>query len=429
MVVAGQRHYKKTNKRIKILKNKSCKSHQLDTIHGPSGLWGFIRHHIIRRPLAILLSWLPLLFLPRIALAVLIPPQDKNITVPVHFDRPWSGGDINIWAWERGAADTSNPSAWGRSSYTCLSASNPATGACPTRAIWGAIYGTTSIILSFKERRSQAIVNLTLQGQLGRASFGTGGTSCKNPEYVGMLHSAFHHPGCNVHGNLIPYETTAVNVIVPASELTKIPSGGIWTATLILREIQWRNRPAATWTANITLDVTDRNNGAIYLPAFGRADPLVDLNLRTKPLSTAPGGEVSGSTVIDTCLYDGYNANSAWLQVTLSDLLPPRNRSADIFSVTKTGTTGGNPRDRIDYRVTMNYNGKPITMENSKAITLNGVDSALIRPVTLPGFPVPVVCTPAPLTLTVLPFAKASKTAGRYSGTLWINLAARTLAP
>lgn len=223
-----------------------------------------------------------------------------------------------------------------------------------------------------------------------------------------------------------------LDVRLTTEDLAKIPTGGIWEAVLILEQRQWAAGAAALkahWTANITLDVTDRDNGAIYLPAFGQADPLVDLNLRTKPLSTAPGGEVSGSTVIDTCLYDGYNSNNAWLQVTLSDPLPPGNRSADIFSVTKTGTTGGNPRDRVDYRVTMNYNGKPVAMENGKATTLSGVDTALIRPITLPGFSVPVVCTPAPLTLAVQPFAKASKTAGRYSGTLRVNLAARTLAP
>ncbi|EDM3692493.1 hypothetical protein CSM81_23580 [Salmonella enterica subsp. enterica serovar Infantis] len=89
----------------------------------------------------------------------------------------------------------------------------------------------------------------------------------------------------------------------------------------------------STFSADITLDMTDRNHGAIYLPTFGNATPRVDLNLRTKPLSTAPGGEVSGQAAIDVCLYDGYNSNNNWLKVTLSDLRNIPGRQADIFSV------------------------------------------------------------------------------------------------
>nr|WP_233149021.1 CfaE/CblD family pilus tip adhesin [Shimwellia pseudoproteus] len=113
----------------------------------------------------------------------------------------------------------------------------------------------------------------------------------------------------------------------------------------------------------------------------------------------------------------------------MSDTANAPTRPADLFSVVKTGSTATDPRNRIDYRVAMRYNGQPLQVENKKPITLTGVNTALIRPVTLPGFRVPVICTPTPLDLTVLPFAKASKTAGRYSGTLRVNLAADALAP
>ncbi|MNP71782.1 CblD like pilus biogenesis initiator [compost metagenome] len=68
-------------------------------------------------------------------------------------------------------------------------------------------------------------------------------------------------------------------------------------------------------------------------------------------------------------------------------------------------------------------------MNNGQAITLTGVNTALIRPVVLPGIPFPVVCTPAPLTLDVLPFAKLSKAAGHFTGTLRVTLSADALAP
>jgi len=165
------------------------------------------------------------------------------------------------------------------------------------------------------------------------------------------------------------------------------------------------------------------------LPAFGSATPRVDLNLRTKPLSTAPGGEVSGQSNIDMCLYDGYNSNSPWLKVTLADQQNVAGRAADVFSVSRDGSSATAAADRIDYRITLNYNNQPQKVNNGQAITLTGVNTALIRPVVLPGIPFPVVCTPAPLTLDVLPFAKLSKAAGHFTGTLRVTLSADALAP
>ncbi|WP_232002147.1 CfaE/CblD family pilus tip adhesin [Shimwellia blattae] len=377
------------------------------------------KNRIIR--CALLQTVLTLLLIPDYSIAA--DAVDQTITVKTSFDRLTPGGQLTLWNNQKAGAIPGN-GIRGVDFWRCLSETDSTNGACRRSGVWNLPFGQESTIpLRFTEKRSKNTVNLNItahaihyadppNGCVPITAFipihYTAGIRCYGIRFNGRMLTAYLRPG----------------------EYTKIPSGGIWEARLILQQIGWYDgKIVATWTANITLDVTDRNNGAIYLPAFGRADALVDLNLRTKPLSTAPGGEVSGSTVIDTCLYDGYNSNNAWLQVTLSDLLPPLNRAADLFSVTKTGTTGANPRDRVDYRVTMNYNGKPVAMENKKTFTLNGVDTALIRPVALPGFPVTVVCTPAPLTLTVQPFAKASKTAGRYSGALRVNLAARTLAP
>ncbi|MCS3406581.1 hypothetical protein NYE85_05125 [Serratia sp. AKBS12] len=229
---------------------------------------------------------------------------------------------------------------------------------------------------------------------------------------------------CNNGG--VQFNGKVLDVWLPAAEADRIPTGGIWEASLVLYQRRsFTNTRVATWAANITLNITDKNNGAIYLPAFGSATPRVDLNLRTQPLSTAPGGQVAGSATIDTCLYDGYNANSPWLKLSISDLLPAGGRGADIFSL----INSANGTSRIDYRVSLNYNGRPQAVNNGQEITLTGVDGALIRPVTLPGIPFPVVCTPTPLTLAVLPFAKASRAAGRYTGTLRLKLSATALAP
>lgn len=350
-------------------------------------------------------------------------PTDMNITLKADFDRGNPPARFVVWDGSASGYDDI-PGIRTRDWFTCKSATDTATGACSRQWVWAGNYLVSSLKMRFIEKRSRVAVDIPLNGQ-NASCYYYSSISCS-------IWTAANESYQRIQDGHYIRNTNSKKLYIyfNADDLAKIPTGGVWEGTLILEQRQWS--PAnikAHWTANITLDVTDRNNGAIYLPAFGKADALVDLNLQTKPLSTAPGGEVSGTTVIDTCLYDGYNSNNAWLQVTLSDQLPANGRASDIFSVTKTGTTGGSARDRVDYRIAMDYNGAPVAMENGKVRTLSGVNTALIRPVALSGFSVPVVCTPAPLTLTVQPFAKASKTAGRYSGVLRVKLAARTLAP
>ena len=352
-----------------------------------------------------------------------VPTVDINTPITIKFDKSTLPAKSYIWNGVINGYNINDGSSIGTSWFTCKSATNTSTGACSRQSLWSGQNQVSKISLRFIEKRSKLAMNISLNGQTYPCQFILTG-ECKHNGWFGEYVRI--QDGVRPQG----HNTKKLYIYFTDSDLANIPAGGIWEGKLILEQRAWvAGAILAHWTANITLDVTDRNNGAIYLPAFGKADALVDLNLRTRPLSTAPGGEVSGSTVIDTCLYDGYNSNNAWLQVTLSDRLPAYGRAADIFSVVKTGTNGSLARDRVDYRVAMDYNGSPVTMENGKVRTLSGVNTALIRPVALPGFSVPVVCTPAPLTLTVQPFAKASKSAGRYSGTLRVNLAAQTLAP
>lgn len=206
--------------------------------------------------------------------------------------------------------------------------------------------------------------------------------------------------------------------------------GGIWTAMLVMKEMQWAPyQQVAVWTMALTLDVTNASSADIYLPAFGTATPRADLNLRTRPLTTAPGGEVFGKTVIDVCLYDGYNANSWWLTLKLSDGLTIPARTADLFSVVKTGVASTDIRQRIDYRVIIKYNDTDLEAINGQERVLFGTNRAKVRMVAIPGVPQPVACVPTPLTLDVVPFAKASKAAGRYEGILRVNLTATAIAP
>lgn len=368
------------------------------------------------------------------AQAVLIPPADNHQVINLSYDRSAPPADSYVWNRASGGVSDEPYITWGwrNGAWQCLSATDTTNGACPPERSdhgWNSGPVPSGLTLRFTEKRSHLSVDIKLLGFSERL---IPGNDCAFPGYVYKI--AFWSAGAYICADGVKNSGLALTLWLPQSELAKIPAGGNWQAKLVLSQmdvvtgIGLVNR-VATFSADITLNVTDKNNGAIYLPAFGSATPRVDLNLRTRPLSTAPGGEVSGQANIDMCLYDGYNSNSPWLKVTLSDLMSIPGRPADIFSVARDGTGGTAAADRVDYRVAMTYNNQPRAMNNSQAMTLSGVNTALIRAVVLPGIAFPVVCTPAPLTLDVLPFAKLSKVAGHFSGTLRVTLAADALAP
>ena len=220
-----------------------------------------------------------------------------------------------------------------------------------------------------------------------------------------------------------------LTVSLPQAELAKIPSGGIWTARLELNERLWggAHPVVAAFNADIELSVTDDGNIQLYLPAFGNAEPRVDLNLRTQPLS-GPGGTgmVSGRSVIDACLYDGYNSNSNTFITRISD---PLSTNGD-YSVRHVASVGDDAHNRITYRVvTQTANQGAIERRSDVPLSQNGMHMADIRAVRLPGVPYPVVCTPFPIQLITEPFPQNSKAAGHYSGTLKVEFTPSTTAP
>lgn len=356
-----------------------------------------------------------------------VPPADNHQVINLSYDKSAPPADSYIWKRALGGYDVDFPSLWGRNLWSCQSNTETTTGACP-HYTWVSGPVPSSLKLRFTEVRSQLSVDIQLLGYNERRY--SPGSACLTWESDLRLITAFYSATFFKCASGEPIVEAGLTLWLPQTELAKLPSGGVWKAKLVLNEMQWDPYiKVATFSADITLNVTDKNNGAIYLPAFGSATPRVDLNLRTQPLATAPGGEVSGQSNIDMCLYDGYNSNSPWLKVTLADQQSVAGRAADVFSVSRDGSSATAAADRIDYRITLNYNNQPQKVNNGQAITLTGVNTALIRPVVLPGIPFPVVCTPTPLTLDVLPFAKLSKAAGHFTGTLRVTLSADALAP
>jgi len=352
----------------------------------------------------------------REAWAVVIPPSDNYQSLVYTFDRAAPQAILYLYNDVTGFLNTDNlPQTEDNSPYrlghwTCRSSANPLEGACTS------IYPDTPITLRFTEKRSRLYIDLTLLGRK-RAWYGESGAS--NACYLAQgITSSTSAGGClQPDSSRIFGSGWALSVWFPQGELNKLPTGGIWTAKLILNQRVFRTT-FAQWTTDLEIRVTDKNNIEAYLPAFGNAAALVDLNLRTQPLTTA-GGQVSGLANLDMCLYDGYNSNSTSYLVRVSDKLNIAGRASDAFSVIS--QNGGGATDafnRVDYTVTMMYNGHAMTLRNGEEFTLSGVDSSQIRAVRIPNVTWPVVCSPTPLTLRTASFNQLQKRAGRYQGVL-----------
>jgi hypothetical protein len=324
-------------------------------------------------------------------------------------------GDISIWNQESGGYDTSNPAIWGRNYWVCESNSDSRYGKCSTGGQWGGS-GTTTIPLRFTEKRSGLTVELNLIAyNQKRDTFkdGCGTTSAYQIYSAYVIH-------CNVGYNFAEAVATAY---IPAAELKKLPVGGQWTAELHLNLRQWDpSTLLANWTAQITLNIIDPSHVDIYFPEFGTASPRVDLDLHPHG-SPNENPWAADTTMLDMCLYDGYNANSTQYDVLLHDEQKTHDgRSDGDFSIYRVGGDASQGRDRVDYHVRM-YNPENNSMmdvENNHQITWTQINQGRIRQVRLPAIPTPVLCSPTPLELSVKKFSIADKNAGYYQGTLTV---------
>jgi hypothetical protein len=92
--------------------------------------------------------------------------------------------------------------------------------------------------------------------------------------------------------------------------------------------------------------ISAANTFTVDFKLDGMTTPQVDLNLRTRPLSTAPGGIVSGRSVVDACLYDGYNANSQSYEIRVTGTNPVPGMEGRFFVHHTSGGSG--ERNRIE---------------------------------------------------------------------------------
>ncbi len=353
------------------------------------------------------------------ARAVMQAPASRNDTVEATRDRGAPLGDVVIFDDVSGGYDTSDYAKWSRNSWTCRSTTDTSTGACATQPAWQLGGGSTVIKLSFKEAKTGATAVLNLQG----LAWSVFHRDCNNnliqahkgvQKAIEIATSSYwlHCPGIGSDG-------TVLSVTIPAAELKKLPSGGEWNANLALNLRAWERTTLPTlavFEAAIKLNVTDKNNIQVYLPEFTTATPVVDLKLRTLP----NGSRMAGTANVDMCLYDGYNSQSTWFDVSATDGLTIDRRDKGRYSVLLDADRSGAYASRVDYNVSLTYAGKKIDLRNNETVRLQGVNNSAGRSVSLPGISVPVVCTPTPLTLETPEFQSVWKRPGTYSNKLTI---------
>ncbi|WP_322040892.1 CfaE/CblD family pilus tip adhesin [Burkholderia diffusa] len=323
-----------------------------------------------------------------------------------------------------GGYDTEDYNKWGRNSWTCQSDTATTTGACPTEPVWATEGTSTTIRLTFKEEKTGATAVLNLHGENAYSRH----VDC-NGNAISEVVSNARRPiqmaqsaavaGCSTSTDN-GWDGRKLFVKIPAAELKTLPSGGTWKANLQLNLRLWgTGTPAilAVFKAAIKLDVTDKNNIQVYLPEYTSATPTVDLKLRKLP----NGSRMSGASNVDMCLYDGYNSQSTWFDVSASDGLTIDRRDKGQYSVLLASDKSGAYESRVDYNVSLTYAGKKIALPNNETVRLQGVNNSAGRSVSLPGISVPVVCTPTPLTLETPEFQSVWKRPGKYSNKLTIT--------
>lgn len=356
------------------------------------------------------------------ASAIMEQPAGRTDSVQATRDRGAPVGDVIVFDRASGGYDTDDPKKWGQNSWTCESFIDTTTGACPSEPVWDRAGTSTDINLSFKEEKTGATMVLTLQGssspQIHRLCSGPiapgGYLGTRGPIEKAAATFLANCP------SVVYFDGRVLFVRIPAAELKKLPSGGTWKANLRLNLRSWSTSSApvlAVFRAEIKLDVTDKNNIQIYLPEFTSATPVVDLKLRKLP----NGSRLSGTSNVDLCLYDGYNSQSTWFDISASDGLTVDRRDTGQYSVLLDKDKSGNYESRIDYALSLTYAGKKIALPNNERVRLQGVNNSAGRLVSLPGISVPVICTPTPLTLDTPEFQSIWKRPGKYSNKLTIT--------
>ena len=326
----------------------------------------------------------------------------KNVTAEVTYNL--ANGRANYYIWNREDPPVvSHGTTW--SIYQCsfpdLQQSCTSSG------------NSTSVQVYLTEKRSGMRWPVKLKGYMNAEVWDN--NSCKGWSTQLSLTDGTGY-FCGKGGVQYLAEAKPLTLYLEQAEMKKLPIGGVWEGAVKLHF----NEPSTDYYADIVLNVLDPNHIDVFFPEFAHATPRVQLDLH-------PTGSVNGNnyaqdlTMLDMCLYDGFNGNGLSYEILLKDEgRTAAGRSNGEFSIYRQGASSTDEGERIDYRVKMYdpESGGQIDVRNNESMVWTNINLKRVRPVVLPGIRYAVMCVPTPLTLVVDKFNVTAKQAGYYMGKL-----------
>ncbi|ECW2408155.1 hypothetical protein F3V92_22585 [Salmonella enterica] len=344
-----------------------------------------------------------LLILPCVAKAGY---YDYSTTINQHFDLNSPPDSVDVWNVTYPVDAPKLPRTafgpFGNFALSCLSASDAQYGACSTYPARDFKGPGEYVRLAFSEQRTHLVKELTIMGYYAN-------TYGFSKPFADILTPAI----------LVPQK---IHAYIPASELKKLPIGGVWKAHAKLpvwAMHTYKTHIIAYWTSDITLDVIDPHSIRIWLPQYYGSSANVVMPINPSYWALHHPGMVSSEKVVDTCLYDGYNSNSSHFDVMFnSDLV---DAGSGDFLLKNISSPESKP---LHYQVIASSPGGSDTPRVLKAgitQTYTGMNNVGIHQVMMPGLQAPVACVPWPIKLKMKPFDLSRQPAGHYSGVLNIT--------
>ncbi|CNH55640.1 CfaE/CblD family pilus tip adhesin [Yersinia kristensenii] len=256
-------------------------------------------------------------------------------------------------------------------------------GACSTKLSWAA--RASNVKLRFTNLKTKATVDLTVTGEWR--------TTCDSPPLNSGFTGIVSACGC---ANAIEFSTR-----LPETELRKLPSGGVWTARMLLRTMAWQNTLLGEIVTKIKLNV--QSEAGISIP-----NPTVKLPVT---MTWHSGPE---PVTVDTCLFDGTGAGES-SQYTLRLDDDSGAAKGDLFALKNVTKPDARP---LYYTVSAGTPGtggdKMLWTPGMQKVFLGMDEVPTTGTMTIRGKTVP--CVRWPLTLKLQPFNPARQAMGQYQG-------------
>jgi len=359
-----------------------------------------------------------MLLLPAWALAqrppVTVPPGGlTHVSLQHSFDRS-APEPLQLWAPRTVLGYDEVARGYGQLHVTCTE--DAARGRCPQADTGQGPVGPATLRMDLREQRSGQRITVGLTGSLERIEWER---TCSDDYWDKAVFPLWTSANRDCH---IAPAGTAATLRLDSADIVQLVAGR-WHGELHLDLRHAGGALIGRQVFVLEITVTDQARATLHLPAFGASNGRVQLPLDYRPHPLP--GSIGGSATLDLCLYDGTGAHSPRLLLGGHDNGPA---VSEHFSLWHRGG-GTTESDRIDYQLRLRHDGGELALRNRVEVALDGMDSAPLRAVTLPGLPYPVYCVPMVMTLHVPRVPAASKRHGHYQGALVLRMRLPTRRP